>query len=890
MDFSLQHHQSYRGKHVSALPTPALVISLPVLVDNIQRLLVDVKDLGIAFRPHVKTLKCLEVTRMMLDGGKHNGIVASTVREIEGALPLVEEGILTECLYGLPITEFALNRFTILSQRLKILLMLDNEEQVDLLEKFVLKGHGPQSWDVFIKVDVGSRRAGLPSDSDALPSLIRRVEGSPSITLHGFYCHAGHSYGCRDRQSAEAILRDELDGVCQAAMLASTDRGPLVLSIGATPTAHSIKAIKATLPEQCTLELHAGNFPANDLQQVSTGLVDRSQQAVRVLADICSVYADRNEALANAGVIALSRETSAVPGFGEVVGYPDWNMIRLSQEHGIIGLAHNDGNGEKSKVQDYFRPGQRIAIYCQHACITAAAFHVYYVADENDVVVDTWWPTEEPSRATRRASKSDSPTLPVQEEVSQYNNLPLDDYSSSEYPVLPTRETPASSTDIGLSPDSPEPDSSMPSDELATQPLELVVCSQQSHLPGSSALSSLFRTRRSPLGQIPPQPSLFPQLDPNRFALFGHYIQATANSMANGAAPSNPFLVLLLPLAMSSDLVLNTILAQSSAHRANIVLEENTAEGTMLYNTSLRLIRNVIGSIMRQENVDTLSAVVGVLIMCFTETAKGDANGAIFDHLLAAGSLLPKVLEQLNHDLYESLRDFLVEYFIYTATTSMVSMDAQFGQQTILSPELMLKGYQLVDSGYIGNLSGCWLKLLLFMPSILELARQWLSEDSSDPSADMVIQFSTLHMQISQWEPPHTVSSDTALAGRIYQQATLLYLLTALGGPSQDPCSVHSLTMRSTLNTALQYLEQLDPSNQINTSLCWPIAVVGSCVTCPFQQASLHSRLDDMATAIGLGNMTRTREILDFMWLHNLVGPWEISKAMQAAELWISFA
>jgi hypothetical protein len=32
----------------------------------------------------------------MLDGGNHRKIVASTVCEIEGALPLVDEGILDE--------------------------------------------------------------------------------------------------------------------------------------------------------------------------------------------------------------------------------------------------------------------------------------------------------------------------------------------------------------------------------------------------------------------------------------------------------------------------------------------------------------------------------------------------------------------------------------------------------------------------------------------------------------------------------------------------------------------------------------------------------------------------------------------------------------------------
>ena len=57
MDHSLQNHASYIGHPVSELPTPALVLSKPVLERNTQILLEDVKRLGIKFRPHVKTLK-----------------------------------------------------------------------------------------------------------------------------------------------------------------------------------------------------------------------------------------------------------------------------------------------------------------------------------------------------------------------------------------------------------------------------------------------------------------------------------------------------------------------------------------------------------------------------------------------------------------------------------------------------------------------------------------------------------------------------------------------------------------------------------------------------------------------------------------------------------------
>lgn len=103
------------GRHVTSLPTPSLIIKRSVLQSNIDALHRSVERLGIQFRPHVKTLKVclfpsslnpgdgtdvklksLEVTRLMLEGGKHRRIVASTLPEIIGALPLVREGLLDE--------------------------------------------------------------------------------------------------------------------------------------------------------------------------------------------------------------------------------------------------------------------------------------------------------------------------------------------------------------------------------------------------------------------------------------------------------------------------------------------------------------------------------------------------------------------------------------------------------------------------------------------------------------------------------------------------------------------------------------------------------------------------------------------------------------------------
>ncbi|PTD10811.1 hypothetical protein HYE67_010288 [Fusarium culmorum] len=375
MDYSLKNHKSFIGKPISDLPTPALVVSLPVLKKNIDTLHQDVERLGIGFRPHVKTLKTLEVTRMMLAEGKYKGMIASTIPEIKGALPLVEEGLVEECLYGIPVYPGVLPRLIELRKSLRLQLMVDNEQQVSFLEE---SASSQEPWDIFIKLDVGSHRAGVEANSDALNRLVKRAEKSSAVNIYGFYCHAGHSYGGRSRKEAEETLNIEVSSVLAAAKLLPSDRR-LIISVGSTPTAHVVESLKASMPENVILELHAGNFPCNDLQQVSTGLVTESQQAVSVAAEVCSVYPERNEALVNAGVIALSREASAFSGFGRVVGSPSWGLVRLSQEHGILGTS------EGRKVDDDFKVGQRVEIWCNHSCIAAAAFHVYYVVDEEGI-------------------------------------------------------------------------------------------------------------------------------------------------------------------------------------------------------------------------------------------------------------------------------------------------------------------------------------------------------------------------------------------------------------------------------------------------------------------------------------------------------------------------
>jgi D-serine ammonia-lyase len=201
-------------------------------------------------------------------------------------------------------------------------------------------------------------------------------------------------------------------------------QSPFVLSVGSTPTAHSASLIRSpaeALREAVTggeLEIHAGNYPLCDLQQVHTGLVEPKDVSHRVLASIVSYYPGRgenglDEALCDAGGIAMSKDRGPSGGFGDVVPWGineaigkesdgsvacEWRLGRCSQEHGVLvkkRTSASEGSDQGNGSQ--LTPGDHIWIIGQHACLTLAAHPWYYILDSGipggmDTIQDVWVP------------------------------------------------------------------------------------------------------------------------------------------------------------------------------------------------------------------------------------------------------------------------------------------------------------------------------------------------------------------------------------------------------------------------------------------------------------------------------------------------------------------
>ncbi|RAH51105.1 D-serine ammonia-lyase DSD1, partial [Aspergillus brunneoviolaceus CBS 621.78] len=407
--------QFFVGKDINDVPKPAVVLDVAIIKKHCQAMLDAATALNVGFRAHVKTHKTPQATRLQVgESSQEVNLVISTVLEGEMLVPLLQEfqraGRSVNVLYGIPLVPSQVPRLAALARLLgekSISVMIDHPDQVDLLATFrEVSGHAAC---IFLKVDSGYHRAGLPPNKLNKNGLLEKVaaaEEQGHASLLGLYSHNSLSYSGSTPEELMAYLNEEISS-CREALkqnlqLLPTDR-ELVISVGATPQVVSsqhllheslspgAQALRNLLhgpdPDvnaKVKVELHAGVYPFLDMQQLGTNVHKtrdaESEIGISVIAEVCSVYNNgersQPEALVAAGSLALGREPAA--------SYPGWGLIgawrrepgasrllvqRISQEHAIVAW---EDESDQSKIP--LKLGQSVKIFPNHACITGALY------------------------------------------------------------------------------------------------------------------------------------------------------------------------------------------------------------------------------------------------------------------------------------------------------------------------------------------------------------------------------------------------------------------------------------------------------------------------------------------------------------------------------------
>ena len=366
------------------LSTPAALVDTVRMQRNINRMQNRMDALGVAFRPHVKTNKCIPVAQMQANAGAR-GITVSTLKEAE---QFYAAGF-TDILYAVGMAAPKLKQAAaLMAKGCGLSIMADSAEAAQSIVAYGA-AHGAV-FQVLIEVDTDDHRSGVKPTSDDLLAIGRALHAGGQ-NLRGVMTHAGSSYALHSEAALQAMAEQERSLCVLAAQRLRVAGLPCpVVSVGSTPTALSAAQL------QGVTEVRAGVYVFFDLVMANVGVCSLGDIAMSVLTTVIGHQSDKGWAIVDAGWMAMSRDRGTQSqqrdyGYGQVcnaAGQPlaGYTMASANQEHGIISQA---GDTAPRGIAQRLPVGTQLRILPNHACATGAQFPEYH-AVTGDQVEATW--------------------------------------------------------------------------------------------------------------------------------------------------------------------------------------------------------------------------------------------------------------------------------------------------------------------------------------------------------------------------------------------------------------------------------------------------------------------------------------------------------------------
>ena len=317
--------------HLQDLTTPAALVDTRRMQRNIERMQQRMNTLGVAFRPHVKTTKCVDIALAQIAAGAR-GITVSTLKEAE---QFFAAGI-TDILYAVGMAAPKLKQAAaLINKGCALKIIADSANSAAAIVAFSQANNTP--FEVWIEIDTDGHRSGVQPASDDLLTIGRLLHQG-AVTLGGVMTHAGSSYELSTPEALRAMAEQERSLCVLAATRLRTAGLPCPnVSVGSTPTALSAQQLDDVT------EVRAGVYVFFDLVMANVGVCTPDDIALSVLTTVIGHQSDKGWAIVDAGWMAMSRDRGTQKqlhdyGYGQVCDahgqlLEGYQLTGANQEH-----------------------------------------------------------------------------------------------------------------------------------------------------------------------------------------------------------------------------------------------------------------------------------------------------------------------------------------------------------------------------------------------------------------------------------------------------------------------------------------------------------------------------------------------------------------------------
>jgi D-serine deaminase-like pyridoxal phosphate-dependent protein len=355
--------KSLVGRSVESLDTPVVLVDFEALDRNISRMATTIiKEAGVGWRPHTKSMKSAEIAQLCLTAGAH-GVTCAKLGEAE----VMADGGITDILVANQIVgSTKIKRLVDLCRRADPIVCVDNIETTKAIDEAAgARGVRPR---ILIEVNVGMNRAGVPP-ADPTVELAKQIAALRNVRFSGLQTWESHALAATNQAEKRRLVSESLRAFTDTAARIRESGIPVeIVSCGGTGT-YWISAF-----EQGITEIEAGGGIFCDLHYRNAYGVDL-EFAMTVLATVTSRPTSRL-------IVCDAGFKTSGKGFGnpELIGYGAVEAVRISAEHGSFTLR------EAAVVP---RVGDKIRIIPAYSDATVF-LHEYLYGVRDGRVVAVW--------------------------------------------------------------------------------------------------------------------------------------------------------------------------------------------------------------------------------------------------------------------------------------------------------------------------------------------------------------------------------------------------------------------------------------------------------------------------------------------------------------------
>lgn len=339
------------GVPIAEIDTPALLLDLAIMEQNIATMADTFRGKDAKLRPHVKTHKTPLIAHKQLAAGAI-GITCAKLGEAE---VMVEGGIRDILIANQIVGARKIARLVSLTRHADLLVAVDDAQNVAELSQ-VAQATGA-SLRVLVEVNVGMHRCGAEPGARAL-ALAQQVERAPGLRFAGLMGYEGHLVFVPSLAERQQRVRTDMQALIDTVrLLEGKGLAVDIVSAGGTGTA----MLTSTLPR--ITEIQAGSYVFMDGRYTTIEGVDFAC-ALTLLTMVMS-RPTPERVIIDAGMKTLTHEF----GLPRFKGRADLELLGLSEEHGTVRLKD---------PSTPLKPGDKLELIPSHGDTTLNLHDYYY--------------------------------------------------------------------------------------------------------------------------------------------------------------------------------------------------------------------------------------------------------------------------------------------------------------------------------------------------------------------------------------------------------------------------------------------------------------------------------------------------------------------------------